>query len=83
MTDNLFGQDLIDKICQFESIVILVNEKKEMEFEGIIDAQYIKMHFDRVVKSSQDFDIVKLMGYHGNKSRELIVEIVVNNEDNY
>lgn len=74
------NRNLIEKISKFETIEIWVNEKKEMVFEGIIDPPYIHLHFERIVKTSKDFDIVKMIGYYSNKSKELITEMIVSTE---
>jgi hypothetical protein len=74
------GQDnvsYVDKIGGYDTIEILVNDKKEIVFEQIIDPVYIKLHFERILKSSYNFDIVKMVGYKGNNRKEVIVEIIV------
>jgi len=77
MIDNSEKKNLKDRIEKFDAVEILVNEHKEMIFEDIIDPVYIEMHFERVVNTSKDFDIVRMFGYHGKKSKELIVEVFV------
>jgi len=39
--------NLVEKIEKYDVIEILVNEKQELFFDDIIDAVYIKMHFER------------------------------------
>jgi hypothetical protein len=80
MIDNIEKKNLKEKIETFDAIEIFVNEHKELVFEDIIDPVYIEMHFERVVNSSKDFDSVRMFGYHGKKSRELIAEVFVSKE---
>jgi hypothetical protein len=77
MNEDNQNKNLLQKISHFEKIEILVNEKQEILFEGIIDPPYINLHFDRIVNSSNDFDVVKLVGYRDKKIKELIVEVFV------
>lgn len=77
MIDNIEKKNLKEKIEKFDAIEILVNDHKELVFEDIIDPVYIEMHFERVVNSAKDFDIVRMFGFHGKKSKELIVEVCV------
>jgi len=77
MTESSETPNYLEKIATFDAVEILVNERKEIDFEGIIDPVYIQIHFRRVLKSSRDFDIVKMVGYHGKKSKEVISEVVV------
>jgi hypothetical protein len=68
-----------DKLLEFQTVEILVNDRKEIVFEGIIDPPYIKLHFDRIVNSSRDFDIVKMLGFTNNR-KELLLEVFVSKE---
>jgi hypothetical protein len=77
MTESHEKPAYLDKIGNFDAVEILVNEKKEIAFEGIIDPVYIQIHFKRVLKYARDYDIVKMVGYHGKKSKEVITEVVV------
>ncbi|MFL5728768.1 MAG: hypothetical protein ACJ75J_04700 [Cytophagaceae bacterium] len=78
MSEEINSETIIEKIGTFDRIEILVNDKREMLFEGIIDAPYIEIHFRRILKTSRHFDIVKLMGFRGNRIRESIAEVFVN-----
>lgn len=80
MSQNEFNKNHIEKINNYDSVEILINEKQEILFEGIIDAPYIYLHFERIVNSAKNFDIVKLIGHHGKKSKEVIAEIIVSKE---
>ena len=79
MADSSQHKNFVEKIGNYDLIEILINEKKEMVFDRIIDPPYIQLHFERIVKSSRDFDIVKLIGYQGSKSKEVIAEVIVSN----
>lgn len=77
MEEPLNIKNLPEKIVNFDSVEILVNNNQEMLFEGIIDAPYISMHFERIVNAAKDFDIVRMVGYHGRRSKETIAEVIV------
>jgi hypothetical protein len=77
MNEGQENANYIEKIGDYETVEILVNDKKEIVFDRIIDPVYIKLHFERIRKSSSDFDIIKMIGYKGNNRKEVIVEIIV------
>lgn len=77
MQEHNQENQLIEKIARYDMVEILVNEKKEMVFDDIIDPVYIHMHFERIVNTSRDFDIVKMIGHHGSRSKEVIAEVFV------
>lgn len=77
MTESNPNKNYIEKIKRYDKVQILINEKEEMVFEGIIDALYIKIHFDRIVHTSRYFDIIKMVGHHGKKSKEVIAEVII------
>ena len=79
--EELDKDKIIAKIGEFDTIEILVDDKQEMLFDGIIDAEYIYKHFRRIMNTSRHFNIIKLMGHHGRRSKEMIAEVIVRNEE--
>lgn len=77
MADQTGNSNYREKIALYDKVEILVNEKKEMEFEGVIDAVYIALHYERIVRSSRHFDIVKMIGYRDMKIKEVIAEVII------
>lgn len=78
MSLNYGDNNYIEKIGNYETVEIFVNDKREIIFERIIDPVYINIHFERIKKSAMDFDIIKMVGYIGGR-KEIIVEIIVGN----
>jgi hypothetical protein len=76
MNLNYGNNNYVEKIDSYETVEILVNDKREIVFERIIDPVYINLHFERIKKSSMDFDIIKMIGYTGHR-KEVIVEVIV------
>ncbi len=81
MSDLPDQKRLIERMGEFDTIEILVNDKREMLFEGIIDAPYIEIHFRRIIKTGRHFDIIKLLGHHGRRSKETISEVIVKKDE--
>lgn len=77
MSEELQKDKIIEKITEFDLIEILINEKQDILFEGIIDPPYIYLHFERIVNSSKHFDIIKMVGHFEKKRKEVIAEVIV------